>query len=79
MKEGFALWLWHTRKGKDLSMRQLAALSGMSLGMISDIENGRKRPGPETVSAFLDALDVNEKDRKRVVRMAAKEAGWKLI
>jgi hypothetical protein len=46
--------------------------------MICEVENGFRKAGPETVLAFLDALGVDEKHRKAIIRMAAKDAGWKV-
>lgn len=61
-----------------MPMRQLSELTGYSVGMICDVENGKKRAGPETVLAILEALKVPKEERGEIILMAAKEAGWKL-
>lgn len=46
------------RESRDLSARQLAALSDVSAAMISRIENGHVSPSIATLSAVASALDV---------------------
>ena len=49
----------HTlRTSKGFSMRELSGLSGVSTGMICDIENGLKAPTTDTLSKLSKALKV---------------------
>jgi len=51
------------RTSKDLTLAELAQLSGLGKGHISDIENDkRKNIGIETVLKLADALGVNIQD-----------------
>lgn len=46
------------RRERDLSLSDLAAASGVSLGMVSKIENGQISPSLTTVNAVASALNV---------------------
>jgi transcriptional regulator with XRE-family HTH domain len=46
------------RRERDLSLSDLSAASGVSLGMVSKIENGQISPSLSTVSAVAAALNV---------------------
>lgn len=46
------------RRERDLSVSDLAAASGLSLGMVSKIENGQISPSLSTVNAIAGALNV---------------------
>ena len=46
------------RRERDLSVSDLAAAAGVSLGMISKIENGQISPSLSTVNAIAGALNV---------------------
>ncbi len=48
------------RESFDVSLRSLAAVLGMSPGYVSDIENGRRAPSPETLFAIADELRVTD-------------------
>ena len=47
------------REAKSLTLRQLAAHSGVSASMISDIERGTKSPTISTLAVLADALGVS--------------------
>ncbi|TAN61460.1 MAG: XRE family transcriptional regulator [Magnetospirillum sp.] len=47
------------REHRDLSLRQLAAASGLSLGYLSDIENGKRKGPTDTMKALATALAVD--------------------
>ena len=54
------------RISRKLTLAELARLSGLGKGHISDIENGkRKNVGIETVLKLTDALGVNIQDLAR--------------
>ncbi|GJE29167.1 helix-turn-helix domain-containing protein [Methylobacterium organophilum] len=46
------------RRERDLSVSDLAAAAGLSLGMISKIENGQISPSLSTINALANALNV---------------------
>jgi transcriptional regulator with XRE-family HTH domain len=48
------------REAKGLSQRQLYKLSGIQEGHISQIETGKRNPGPEVVKKLCDALKIDE-------------------
>lgn len=47
------------RKQKELTVRELAKMAGLSRGHVSDIENGRRRPSVEAAEALAEALDTS--------------------
>jgi transcriptional regulator with XRE-family HTH domain len=47
------------RNEKDYTLKQLAALTGISISFISDIENGRRIPGLEYLGKLADGLGVS--------------------
>lgn len=66
-------YLRKLRKENNLTMKQLAQMVGVAEGTISLYETGKRFPGPETLCALADALDVSldylvrgkEKDRPK--------------
>lgn len=48
----------HLRRERDLSVSDLAAAAGISVGMLSKIENGQISPSLSTVNALSQALNV---------------------
>lgn len=54
--------LYEIRTSKNLSIRQLAELSGVSKSEIDNIENGLKYPRVDTLVYLADALQVNWND-----------------
>lgn len=50
--------LHYIRKTRGFSMKALSELSGVSTGMICDIENGLKAPTTDTLSKLSKALRV---------------------
>lgn len=47
------------RTGRDLTLKNLAETTGLSVSYLSDIERGRTNPSLKTVGALADALDVS--------------------
>ena len=47
------------RNERDYTLKQLAALTGISISFISDIENGRRIPGLEYLGMLADGLGVS--------------------
>lgn len=54
--------LREVRKGKNLSIKQLSILSGVSTGHISSIENGLKMPTIDVLVRLAAALGVKPEE-----------------
>jgi transcriptional regulator with XRE-family HTH domain len=59
-RKGTGVLLFATRRMRDLSMSELAQLSGVSVAAISRIESGHQKPQPRTVRDLARALRVPE-------------------
>src|SRR5690349_17332875 len=59
---GFGDALKAHREAKELSQQALADLTGMNLGGITKLEQGRRVPSWETVLLLADALGVTPND-----------------
>jgi DNA-binding XRE family transcriptional regulator len=59
-RKGTGVLLFATRRMRDLSMPELAQLSGVSVAAISRIESGHQKPQPRTVRDLARALRVPE-------------------
>ncbi|MET9231852.1 helix-turn-helix domain-containing protein [Lentzea sp. NPDC003310] len=67
----FGARLLRHRKNAGLSQEELSGRSGVSVRAISDMERGRARsPQRRTTEALLDALDLGERDRAELRRLA---------
>lgn len=53
------------RDAKDISLRELARKIKHSPAHLSDIELGRRHPGPEILAKIADALGVTSEDLKQ--------------
>jgi SOS regulatory protein LexA len=47
------------RNAKNLTLKDLAKKTKLSISFISDIENGRRNPSPENLHLIADALDIH--------------------
>ncbi len=47
------------REDKNMTQEQLAEASGVTRYIISDFENGKRRPTPRTISRLAEALDCS--------------------
>ena len=54
--------LRRVREGREVSMRQLSAKSGVSADSISDFEEVRQMASPQTTRRLAEALGVREDD-----------------
>lgn len=50
------------RKSKNLTQADLGKLLGISQALVGQYESGQRRPKPETIKRFADALNVNYSD-----------------
>ena len=48
------------RKNRNMSLKQLAAATGLSISYISEIERCKKQPSLETIQVISDALNVSK-------------------
>jgi transcriptional regulator with XRE-family HTH domain len=56
-------WLRVARRRAELTQRQLAALAGVGIGTLRDIEQGRTRqPGHDVLTRLAAALNVDLED-----------------
>lgn len=60
--ENFGLRLKHLRKERGYTQAQLAALMGKGCGGVSMYESGRRKPKPETILKFAEALEIDVED-----------------
>ncbi|MFR9728661.1 helix-turn-helix domain-containing protein [Saccharopolyspora sp. MS10] len=58
------------REQSGLTLRQLGVLIGCSEAKVSRMETARRRLAPNSVRAFLDAVDVRGANRTRLLRLA---------
>ncbi len=56
------LKLSQLRKDKNFPLKRLAALSGLSISYLNEIERGKKYPKPEKILALAEALGVKYED-----------------
>jgi DNA-binding XRE family transcriptional regulator len=59
-RKGTGVLLFATRRMRDLSMTELAQVSGVRVAAISRIESGHQKPQPRTVRDLARALRVPE-------------------
>jgi transcriptional regulator with XRE-family HTH domain len=57
-QQTFGDWLGEEMKKRHLSNADMARLSGLDDGTLSNLVNGRKRPGPDTCRPIAKALDL---------------------
>src|SRR5437867_10149523 len=71
MNETFGQALRHVRSARGLSQQQLGRLAHYSGAYVSDLERGRKRPGPTIAQALDTALDADG----QLADLAARDPG----
>lgn len=54
----FGTWLREQRRDKKWTQRTLAAKAGLSLGYISSVENGKRKPKMSSLAALAQALGI---------------------
>ncbi len=59
---GMDMRLKDIRKDRGLTIDQVASMTGLSRGFISQIENGRREPGSETLRQIAAAFEVPVSD-----------------
>ncbi|WP_372346694.1 tetratricopeptide repeat protein [Streptomyces sp. KL116D] len=71
----FGRLLRAARQRSLLTLESLAETSGVSVRAISDMERGQSLPRQATLSELMDALDLDEDERRRFVEASARRAG----
>nr|BFD81196.1 hypothetical protein StreXyl84_05970 [Streptomyces sp. Xyl84] len=71
-KGTFGGLLREARQRSLLTLESLAEASGVSVRAISDMERGRSLPRQATLGELLDALELEEDERRRLVRASAR-------
>lgn len=71
----FGRLLREARQRALLTLEGLAEASGVSVRAISDMERGQSLPRQATLSELLDALELDESERRRLVHAAARREG----
>lgn len=72
------------RKKKGLTQRQLADLIGAKHNSVSDWENDKNKPDPDTINLLLGALEIDANallgyDNKEILKKAASEQAYKVL
>ena len=75
----FALWLVAARKQHQLSQSQLAERVGVSQAQVSQWENGRLEPKPETLAQVKEILGEPPRDAKTVKASKASKANGAVL
>ncbi|MFF4902733.1 tetratricopeptide repeat protein [Streptomyces sp. NPDC001068] len=68
--ETFGHLLREARRHSMLTLEGLAEASGVSVRAISDMERGRSLPRRSTLSELMDALELDEDERRRLAQAA---------
>ncbi|MFG2357025.1 ATP-binding protein [Streptomyces sp. NPDC048521] len=71
-KATFGRLLREARQRSLLTLESLAEASGVSVRAISDMERGKSLPRQATLGELMDALELDEADRRRLVRASAR-------
>ncbi|MFE7328527.1 tetratricopeptide repeat protein [Streptomyces sp. NPDC057565] len=73
-KETFSRLLREARQRSVFTLERLAEASGVSVRAISDMERGRSLPRQSTLSDLMDALELDEGERRRLVQASTLRA-----
>ena len=61
---------------RELTLKDISSVLGISGSLLSDIEQGRRRPfDSERIETFSEYLHLTESDRARLYDLAARETG----
>ena len=61
---------------RELTLKDISSVLGISGSLLSDIEQGRRKPfDSERIETFSDYLHLTESDRARLYDLAARETG----
>ena len=61
---------------RELTLKDMAEVLGVSLSLLSDIEKGRRKPFDSAkIEKFCNYLDLPDEDRSRMYDLSARETG----
>lgn len=61
---------------RELTLKDMAEVLGVSLSLLSDIEKGRRKPFDSAkIEKFCNYLELPEEDRSKMYDLAARETG----
>lgn len=63
----------HRKKRQRRTLEDLSTRCGIVISHLSEIERGIKRCGPDALEAILHALGLDERERERIIKLAAEE------
>ena len=64
------------KDSRELTLKDISSVLGISGSLLSDIEQGRRRPfDSERIETFSEYLHLTESDRARLYDLAARETG----
>ena len=64
------------KDSRELTLKDISSVLGISGSLLSDIEQGRRKPfDSERIEAFSEYLHLTESDRARLYDLAARETG----
>ncbi len=64
------------KDSRELTLRDISQALGLSLSLLSDIEQGRRKPfDSDKIEAFCDYLHLSDEDRALMYDLAAKDRG----
>ncbi|MFE6888441.1 helix-turn-helix domain-containing protein [Streptomyces sp. NPDC057694] len=75
----FGRLLREARQRSLMTMEGLAEASGVSGRAISDMERGQSLPRPSTLSELMDALGLDDDERRRLARAAARRTARTVV
>jgi transcriptional regulator with XRE-family HTH domain len=65
-----------TKDEREITLKTMADTLGLSLSMLSDIEQGRRKPfDSEKIEKFCEYLHLSDEDKALMYDLAAKERG----
>ena len=72
----FGKYLTNLREKKDVTLRELARLIGVSAPFLSDVEKGRKPPlTAERLEKVISALHLSKEEADKLNNLAGKQKG----
>lgn len=64
------------KDSRELTLRDISQALGLSLSLLSDIEQGRRKPfDSDKIEVFCDYLHLSDEDRALMYDLAAKDRG----
>lgn len=64
--------------GRDVSQSRLARLTARSQPYVNQVVNGKRHPSAEWIETMANALALEDTERERLHRAAAKDHGFRI-